>query len=360
MLVMKYALSLSIVFLSLVLSAHARQEFNPEIELSELSTKKGNIGVAAGYSIDGEIKWSNAVGHACLDDSTPFTPSTSTRIASISKSFTAVAIMQLHEKNQLNLDTLIQVYLPDFPIKEQGEITIRQLLAHTSGVSQYLNDKEIESTTDYASLQDAVNVFKDRPLLFKPGTQYYYTTYGYVILGRIIEAVSGLNYGDYMQVNIFEPSGMTQTGIETPGMNSDDRSCIYHKGRRRTTEAKYNNLSNRVPGGGFYSTLEDVIKFGKAVLEGKLIQESTFRSMLQSQPVEYDGNKYGLGWYFYGPAPTENVVIGHSGGQTGCTSQLMIIPSSKTVVVVLSNTSGTYPDIVTLASNLIGHSESRR
>jgi CubicO group peptidase (beta-lactamase class C family) len=194
-------------------------------------------------------------------------------------------------------------------------------------------------------------------LLFEPGTKYFYTTYGYVILGRIIEEVSGSSYGAYMKENIFDKAGMTNTGIENIEDQYDNKSCLYHKGKRKAREGKQNDLSNRVPGGGFYSTLEDVLKFGNALLEGKLIRDSTLQQMIVSEPVEYDGNKYGLGWFLYGPAPNENLVIGHSGGQTGCTSQLMIIPKSKTVVVVLSNTSGTYPDIATFASNLIGWSE---
>ncbi|MEP0712659.1 MAG: serine hydrolase domain-containing protein, partial [Algoriphagus sp.] len=200
----------------------------------------------------------------------------------------------------------------------------------------------------------------ERPLLFEPGTKYFYTTYGYVILGRIIEEVSGKSYQEYMQKNIFDIAGMNNTGIEEINDDYTNKSCLYHNNGRKAKEGKQNDLSNRIPGGGFYSTLEDVMKFGNALLEGKYIKQETLDKMTQTEPVEYDGNKYGLGWFLYGPPPNENLVIGHSGGQTGCTSQLMIIPKSKTVIVVLSNTSGNYPDIATFAVNLIAYSEKKR
>ena len=344
--------------LGLQLQAPAQQPFDAEKALSELASEKGNMGVTAAYSIDGQTKWSDADGLACADGNIPFKTTTLTRIASICKSMTAVAIMQLVEQDLIDLDVPIQNYLNEFPEKEKGDITTRQLLSHTSGLSQYQGEKEVESKVHYATLQEAMSVFIDRPLLFEPGSDYSYTTYGYVVLGRIIEVVSGLSYGDYMQKHIFDIAGMEDTGIEETGESYDNKSCLYHNKKKKAKASEQNDLSNRVPGGGFYSTVGDVLKFGNAILEGKLISESTFEEMLNSQPVEYDGNKYGLGWYFYGPAPRENIVIGHSGGQTGCSSQLMIIPQSKTVVVVLSNTSGTYPDIANFASNLIALSEA--
>ena len=94
-------------------------------------------------------------------------------------------------------------------------------------------------------------------------------------------------------------------------------------------------MSNRIPGGGFYSSLEDVMKFGNTLLAVKSIAPESLDKMVRTEPVEYDGNKYGLGWFLYGPPPNANLVIGHSGGQTACTSQLMTISKSKTVIVVL-------------------------
>lgn len=334
------------------------QEFDPDQRLVELTGKKENIGITAAYAINGETHWSNSSGRCCRDDEAPFTATTLTRIASIAKNFTAVAIMQLVEKEHISLNAPIETYLPDLP-EDKKQITVLQLLAHTSGIPQYLGKKEIENTIHYNSLQEAMQVFIQRPLLFEPGEKYFYTTYGYVVLGRIIEAAASMTYEEYMNQHIFEPAGMEHTYIEDINKEYPGKSCLYHNNGRKAREGKQNDLSNRIPGGGYISTLEDVMKFGNALLDGKLIEQKSLDQMLEVQPVEYDGNKYGLGWFLYGPPPNENLVIGHSGGQTGCTSQLMIIPKSETVIAVLSNTSGNYRDIATFAVDLTAYSERK-
>lgn len=327
--------------------------------LTDLVSKKGIVGITAGYSINGETKWENSAGYSCLDVKKPFSDSTLTRIASIAKPMTAVAIMQLVEQGLITLDASIYPYLPEFPSQDKAEITIRQLLSHTSGISQYNSEKEIENTINYPTLADAIKVFDKRPLLFSPGSKYFYTTYGYVLLGRIIETVSGLTYENYMQKNIWDKAEMSNTAIEKIDKTYEGKSCLYHKNARKAKSAKQNDLSNRVPGGGIYSTLNDMIKFGNALLNEKLITARFLDSMMVTQFEQKEGNPYGLGWFFYAPKPFENGVIGHSGEQTGCASQLMIIPKSKTVVVVLANTSGTWKDVVTFSSQLIGISEER-
>lgn len=354
---MKIHMLTLLLFLS-ILNLNA-QDFNPDQKLTELTGNKENMGIVAAFSVDGALKWSKASGSSCSDGEIPFSSNTLTRIASITKNFTAVAIMQLVEKELISLDTPIEAYLKNLP-EDKKQITVRHLLAHTSGIPQYKDDKEIENTHHYASLKDAMDVFIQRQLLFEPGTKYFYTTYGYVVLGRIIEETTSMTYEAYMDKNIFEPANMQSTLVEYVGKEYPNKSCLYHNGGRKVKESRQNDLSNRTPGGGYISTLEDLIKFGNALLDGKLISQKSLDKMLEIQPVKYDGNKYGLGWYLYGPPPNENLVIGHGGGQTGCTSQLMIVPRSKTVVVVLSNTSGNYPDIATFASNLIGYSERKK
>lgn len=349
---------LTILLLITTLNINA-QEFNPEQELSELTGLKENIGITAGFAVNGEIQWTKSSGLSCLDSEIPFSSSTITRIASITKIFTAVAIMQLVENELISLDTPIGNYLKDLS-EDKKQITVRQLLSHTSGIPQYSGEHEIENTHHYESLQDAIKVFILRPLLFEPGTKYFYTTYGFVVLGRMIEAVTSMRYEDYMKQNIFDAADMNNTYIEYTNEEYSNKSCLYHNNGRKVRQGIQNDLSNRIPGGGYISTLDDLIKFGNALLDGKFISQECFDKMLEIQPVKYDGNKYGLGWYLYGPPPNENLVIGHGGGQTGCTSQLMIVPKSKTVVVVLSNTSGNYPEIVTYASNLIGFSERNK
>lgn len=349
-----------LIYLQCTCTAHTQE--SPKAReandlLAALITDSGVTGAAAGYAVEGKTAWKNAAGYRCAEDQLPFTDSTRTRTASIAKTMTAVAIMQLVEQGRIDLDLPVQTYLPDYPKKKAGDITVRQLLAHTSGIGQYQSEKEAENQTDFPSLEAAMAVFKDRDLLFEPGTAYYYTTYGYVVLGRIIEVVSGQSYEAYLQKNIWDVAGMTRTGVEKLPSNPANRSCLYQKHKRKTKAARANNLSNRVPGGGLFTTLDDMIRFGNAIVENRLIKAATLEQMTQSQFAQKAGNPYGLGWFLYGPPPHESVVIGHSGEQTGAATQIMLIPKSKTVVVVLANTSGTWKDVVTLASALIGISE---
>ncbi|WP_088341919.1 serine hydrolase domain-containing protein [Robiginitalea sediminis] len=350
---------LSLLCILLLGNVLAQQPFDPDQALQSLAGEKKNIGIAAAVSVDGELQWAGAAGERCMEQGAPFSASTPTRIASIAKSFTAVAVMQLVESGQVALEAPIETYLPDLP-ENKKQLTVAQLLGHTSGLTQYRDEAEIENTIHYRSLQEAMEVFIDRPLLFPPGTQYFYTTYGFVVLGRILETVSGMPYAAYMKRFIFDPAGMTATYAENLDQVQPDASCLYHHNGRRAKAGKQNDLSNRTPGGGFRSTVEDVLKFGHAVLDGTLLKPETLELMIRPQPVAYEGNKYGLGWYLYGPPPNEHLVIGHSGGQTGCTSQLMLVPKTKTAVVVLSNTSGNYPEIAGFASQLIGFSEGER
>ncbi|MEM6767906.1 MAG: serine hydrolase domain-containing protein, partial [Bacteroidota bacterium] len=261
---------------------------------------------------------------------------------------------------KLELDVPISNYLPNYPKQGETPITVKHLLGHTSGIPQYQSGKEAQNKTHYSSLEEAMTVFQDRPLLFEPGSGFFYTTYGYVVLGRILEVASGLSYEELMQSRIWDRAGMKNTGIEEMGKSYEDKSCLYHRDKKKGKESKQNDLSNRIPGGGFYSTLEDVMKFGNTLLEGTFISDSTLQQMITNHYGKKEGNPYALGWYLYAPAPNENLVIGHSGEQTGVSAQLMIIPKSNTVVVVLANTSGAWKDVVTLSSQLIQISEAER
>ena len=311
------------------------------------------VGAAAGFSIAGEIKWEQGVGYSDQENKKAFEPLTLTRIASIAKPMTAIAVLQLYEQNKIDLDQAIQQYLPDFPKKKEGEITIRQLLNHTSGIDGYKSNKEADNKKDYASLAEAVDIFKDRNLLAAPGTAFNYSTYGYVVLGLIIEKVSGMSYEAYMQKNIWDKAGMQHTGIEYFGKEYPNKAALYHrKDNGKTSLAKDINLSDRVPGGGIYSCVTDILKFGDAVLNYSLVTESTLQAMIADPGIRKEGSGYGFGWYLYGENPKYGNVIGHTGGQTGSSAFLMLLPKQKTVIVVLSNTSGALQTVSNIAVGL--------
>lgn len=312
------------------------------------------IGLVAGYSVNGEIKWQSALGYSDRENKTNMELNTITRPASIAKSMTAIAVMQLVEQGLVDLDAPIQTYIPDYPTHKKTQITTRHLLSHTSGIDGYKNGKEAQTTKTYATMAKAVDVFKNRKLLFEPGSRFSYTTYGYTVLGLLIEKVSGLTFEQYMQENIWDKADMKHTGVEKYGIEILNASKLYHRVKKgKIKKSTANNLSNRIPGGGFYITLEDMFKFGHAVLNNTLVSQSTLDLMRQHHSLEKEANAYGFGWFLYNPKPNEGAIIGHSGEQSGSASQLFIIPSTKTVIVILANTSLSWNEVFVATAKLM-------
>jgi CubicO group peptidase (beta-lactamase class C family) len=229
--------------------------------LKELVVKHKAVGVVAGISQGDSILWKSSNGYMDLKNDKKATIGMRTRIASISKPMTAIAVMQLFEKEVIQLDEPVQTYIKEFPSVSTNKITVRHLLNHTSGIKGYASAKEAETHKNYNTLTEAMNVFKDRELHAEPGEQYNYTTYGYVVLGVLIERVSGESFEAYMKKNIWEEAGMNSTGVEHYDEAYKNKAQLYSK--RKNGKVKHikkgNNLSNRVPGGGFYSTLEDML-----------------------------------------------------------------------------------------------------
>ena len=300
------------------------------------------VGASAGIYAKGKIQWIGASGDS-QKGKVPAQANMLTRTASIAKPMTAIAILQLVEQGKLDLDAPIQTYLSNFPGKKKGIITTRHLLQQTSGIEAYPNKKEAFPKEHYNSLQAAMQVFANRPLAFEPGTAYQYTTYGYVVLGAIIEQVSGQSYETYMKENIWFVANMPNTSLEKRGMSYANKSKLYKKFWGLFVKSKATDLSLKYPGGGIQSTVEDLLHFGEAILNNKLVKKETLDMMITDPKIRKRGNGYGMGWFLYGVHPEYGLAIGHSGGQSGCNSQLFIWPEKGTVAVVLSNTSGSVP-----------------
>lgn len=349
---------ITIVFAILLISvAGLSQNKNKEVEalLEKIVSEKTVVGVAAGYAVNGVVIAQASAGYADKKAKKKFILETKVRMGSIAKSMTALAIMQLIEQDLIALDEPIQTYIPDYPTHAKTQITTRHLLSHTSGIAGYKDGRESNTTVNYPTLYDALSLFKDRDLLFEPGTKYSYTSYGYTVLGVIIEQVSGVTFEKYMQENIWEKAQMAHTGVERFGVNMDTKSKLYtrNNGRGKAKEAAENNLSNRIPAGGFYTTLGDLLKFGNAVLNNTFVKEHTLNLMRQHHSLEKENNAYGFGWFLYAPKPNEGAIIGHPGGQTGNTSLLFIVPSKKAVSVILANTSRAQSSVDPVANELL-------
>ena len=346
-------LSASLLFGQEAVATKSNYQAQADALLQKVIKEKECIGITAGFSVDGQSKWENATGFSKLKTKTPYQVNTLTRIASIVKPMTAIAIMQLYEKGKIDLDEPIQTYLPNFPTKTKGAITTRHLLGHSSGIGAYKSKREANNKTDYPNLSAAATIFQDRDLIATPGKSFNYTSYGYVVLGLLIESVSGMTYEEYMRTNIWNKAGMTNTSIENMYEKNTNKASFYHKKKKgKIKAAKTTNLSDRIPAGGFHSTTSDLLKFGNAVLDNTLIEASTLEIMIKDTGLKKEGNPYGFGWYLYGENSKYGNVFGHTGAQLGCSAIFMLLPEQQTTIVVLSNTSGSLPAVFNLATQL--------
>ncbi len=302
--------------------------------LEEFRTNKLIPGISAGVALDGKIFWLGNAGIGDVENNSPVTDSTLFRIASISKSITAVAIMQLVEKGKIRLDNDARSYIPYFP-KKKWKFTVRQLLNHTAGIRNYYRS-EFDDTRHYAAIKDAVGIVSKDTLAYKPGTKYIYTTLGYNLLGSIIENVSGQSFADYLQKNIFEPAQMNATILDYQKTIIPHRAGMYDRNRYRILEnAPLADLSNKYPGGGLLATSNDLLRFAISLLEGRLIEPRTLDSMLVPTRLQ-SGTliNYGLG-FTLGRDNAGRKYFAHEGYDG--TSLLLVYPAEKLIAVDLLN-----------------------
>jgi len=321
-------------------------------KLLNSTIKSGRLlGVTTGIYSKRCGSWLSSAGYLTKSGEQVPNKSSLFRIASISKSMTAVAILQLLEKGIIDLDTPIQEYLPEFPKKAKGEITIRQILKHRGGIPHYKSKFGIFNFTHYANSIEALDKFKDRDLLYKPGTGFKYSSFGYVILGAIIEKVTGQSYQDYMEKNIWKPANMTSTSIEKSDNTYDNKAGLYIKLGNTFIRVPKNDLSYMQSGGGIQSTAHDLLKFGQAILDYKLITPSTTELMIMLSTDKKDEIEYTYGWDSK-VSSKDGRIIEHNGTQIGASSYLRIYFDKKIVVATLSNSLSTSEPVKNLSLNL--------
>ncbi len=314
------------------------QNINKKLDqyITDYYISKNVPSISAGLSIDGKIIWLETKGYSDIENNVQATNATVYSIASISKTITAVAIMQLVEQNKIKLDDDVKKYI-QFPAKK-WKFTIRQLLSHTAGIRDYKNPAEFNSKEFFKSTREAVNYLAKDSLVYKPGTKYLYTTLGYNLLAAVIENVSGLSFPDYIKKNILEPADMKSTYPDVQKAIIPNRAKGYGRNLyRQIQNTDLADLSVKIPGGGFLSTSEDLLKFSGSLLKGKLIKFTTLDSMIV--PTKLKNGKtmnYGLGIEF-GVDESGRKYISHLGGGTGFISLLLIYPSEKVSAVHLIN-----------------------
>jgi serine beta-lactamase-like protein LACTB, mitochondrial len=287
------------------------------------------------------LLWSRGFGMANLEDEVPATSRTLYRLASISKSLTATAAMQLWERGKLELDEPIQKYCPAFPAKPQT-ITTRELLGHLGGIRHYKSgsqdDPEIGNTKYFDDpIAAGISFFAGDPLAASPGKHFHYSTQGYTLVGCAIEGASGKKYVDEMRENLFVPAGMASTRADDHYAIIPQRSAFYAKDKSgAVVNAAPLDSSYKIPGGGWLSSAEDMGRFEVAILTGKLLELQTLGLMWTPQKPS-DGSKddYGLGWRIGEHAGV--VTVGHGGSQQGTSTHFLIAPAQGEGVVVLIN-----------------------
>ncbi|MEB8330220.1 serine hydrolase [Flavobacteriaceae bacterium KMM 6897] len=279
-----------------------------------------------------------AYGQASIEFNVKNNIDTKFNIASITKLFTAVAALQLYEKGKLKLKSPIGDYLPDYPNKLlRDSVTAHQLLTHTSGLNNfYVADIDKIRNSEYKNISDFVPLFVNDSLLSKPGTKYDYSATGFVILGLIIEKVSGKNYYDYIKDAILKPAEMfNTTELEIDSIVSNTASGYTSMfGKNKTLKKNDYYLTKASPGGFYYSTVSDLFNFSKALRNYKLLNKKTTELMFEPKVKGYNTHMgYGIG---VDQRYNQNI-LGHSGGWYGIHCELMDFMTDHYTVVILSN-----------------------
>ncbi|MEO6689324.1 MAG: serine hydrolase domain-containing protein [Dokdonella sp.] len=263
----------------------------------------------------------------------PVTLDTRFRIGSMDKMFTSIAALQLIEKGALSLEGTVGAYLPEYPSKDiAAKVTIRHLLGHAGGTGDFFGPEFDAHRESLKTHTDYIALFGARPPEFEPGSEFRYSNYGMILLGAIIERVSGQSYYDYVRERVFKPAHMDATGFEPEKTDVPHRS----RGYTRTKGAWVSNASTLplrgTAAGGGYSTAGDLLRFAKALQSNVLVSKASFD--LATTPSHMSPG-YGFGFEVSGEGTLHRV--GHSGGAPGQNGEMRIYPDLGVVVIALSN-----------------------
>jgi CubicO group peptidase (beta-lactamase class C family) len=277
---------------------------------------------------DGKVLFSNGYGFANLEHNVPNTPDTKFRLGSLTKQFTAVAILQLEEQGKLKVTDPACNYLPNCPATWRP-ITIHHLATHTSGLFNFTEDPDHDRTTVLPSPPaKSLEKIRDKPLRFDPGTKFEYSNSGYVALALVIEKASGETYAGYMQKHIFTPAGMQNSGHDDHTPILPNRATGYQGAGKSLRHAPYHDMTIPIGAGDLYSTVQDLLLWDQALRTDVLLKS---RAKLFTPEKE----NYAYGWevtrLFNRPIHT------HDGGINGFSTIILRFPGDNLVSIVLSN-----------------------
>ena len=311
------------------------------------------VGLAVGVIQNRRVEYVRGFGWADRERKVPVTRQTLFRWASISKSLTGVASMQLWEKGKLDLNADVRRYVPEFPAKPTP-ISIRHLLCHPGGIVHYSNGPMVvtvrgyEQANPFKNVVLALDTFKRSPLVNAPGEKYAYTTHGFILLSAAVERAGKQKFALQVRDRIAKPLGMTTLQPDYQWMQIPNRAVGYRKRDGKVVVSTDTDVSWKLAGGGFISNIDDLAKFAAGLLNGKLVKPAT-RAKMWTQQKTNNGQLtgYGLGFSFkqyekgelssWKANRTAVVLIGHSGAQEKTRTYMILWPAQKTAVVAMTN-----------------------
>jgi CubicO group peptidase (beta-lactamase class C family) len=297
----------------------------------------GSVLVARGE----KVLLDKGYGFANLEWRIPNSPDTKFCVGSLTKQFTAASILLLQQRGKLNIDDAVKVYIPDAP-STWDKITIFNLLTHTSGIPSFTRFPEYRSMKPFPKTpEQMVALFRDKPLDFDPGAKWSYSNSGYILLGYLIEKISGQKYGDFVQANIFKPLGMVDSGYDSNAAIIQNRASGYIPESGGFLNAHYIDMTIPFSAGALYSTTDDLLRWERGVFGGKLLSPELAKKMTTPFKDKY---ALGLGVDDLNGHP----VIGHTGGMEGFNTSLTYFPDDKLTVIVLGNINGAGPEQIAL------------
>lgn len=341
------------IFLVILNSAYA-QSNDIEMKVDEYIKpylETGNFSGCLLIAKDGKILLSKGFGMANYEHDIPNTPQTKFHLASVSKSFTAAAIMILDEKGLLNVNDPLTKFIPDYPKGEK--ITVHHLITHTSGIPNVNTFPDYRQKSRFPQIPESlVAMFKEKPLDFNPGEKYNYSNSNYNLLAYIIEKVTGKSYGEFLKENIFDPLGMKSTGHHGYAGTILKHSADGYspKGVNDIEKAPYLDWTIKTGNGSLYSTVEDLYKWDRALYTEKILKKSSLNKIF-AEHME----RVGYGWFIHNHSYGREIYM--NGRSPGFTSYLGRFIDQDLCIIVLGNlyNSVTTPIGRDLAAMVLGY-----
>ena len=335
-----------VMFFLLLSSTASAQTIDPRFDEYMNATVK--LGRFNGYVLvarDGKTIFGKGYGMANFEEDVPVTPQTKFRLASITKGFTAMALMLLQEKGKLNLQDSVCKFLGDCP-DVWKPVTVRHLLNHTSGIPDYAAAPDFMRMISLRLTNDELIArFKDKPLQFAPGENFAYSNSNYILLGQIIEKVSGQPYAVFLRENIFAPLNMRNSGYDDNSALLKHRANGYINQPGGIINAPFMDMSNAYAAGGLYSTAEDLLLWNQALDAGRLVSKKSLEEI-------FTPGKGGVGYGWFINRDSNRLVIFQGGLNSGFAASVFRYPEERACVILLNNFENAAPFLPRIGRDL--------